>query len=68
VQAKPYAILRMDELGTPIWVEASASLELAKARIAELAQSFPGEYAIFHSASSRIVAYVQFNQEAVAAT
>jgi hypothetical protein len=68
MQAKPYDILRMDELGTPIWIEAVASLEIAKARVSELAQRSPSEYVIFHSASSKIVAKIPVNQDAIAAT
>jgi hypothetical protein len=67
-EALPFDILRMDGSGTPIWLEAVASLEIAKARIAELGQNFPGEYVIFHSATSKIVANIQLNQDAIAAT
>jgi hypothetical protein len=54
----PFDILRMDGCGTPMWVEAVASLELAKARISELEQNTPSEYVIFHSATSKIVAAI----------
>jgi hypothetical protein len=56
VQTKPYEILRVDGPSTPIWVESVASLEIAKARIAQLGQKVPGEYIIFHSPNSKIVA------------
>jgi hypothetical protein len=56
-----------DEFGTPVWVEAVASLEIAKTRVTELAQSFPGEYVIIHSETSKIV-HIQFNQDAIAAS
>ncbi len=44
----------------------SQSLEMAKARISELAQHLPGEYIIFHSATSEIVNKIQFNQDVIA--
>jgi hypothetical protein len=59
-------ILRRDAQDTPIWLEAVASLEMAKARIFELAQHLPGEYIIFHSATSEIVNKIQFNQDVIA--
>ena len=68
MQTKPYDILRTDGLGAPIWLEAVASIEVAKARIAMLGQNFPGEYIIFHSPSSKIVGNMQLNQDALAAT
>jgi hypothetical protein len=60
-------ILRRDADGTAIWLEAVASLEIAKARVFELAQHLPGEYIIFHSATSEIVNKIQFNQDAIVA-
>jgi hypothetical protein len=60
-----YDILRRDADGTAIWLEAVASLEIAKARIFELAQHLPGEYIIFHSATSKILNKGQFSQVAV---
>jgi hypothetical protein len=60
-----YDILRRDAHGIPIWLEAVASLEIAKARIFELAQHLPGEYIIFHSATSEIVNKAQFNQDVI---
>jgi hypothetical protein len=57
-----YARTRRD---TPIWLEAVASLEMAKARIFELAQDLPGEYIIFHAATSEIVNKIQFNQDVI---
>jgi hypothetical protein len=59
MQTKPYDILRTDGLGTPIWVEAVASVEIAKRRIADLSEKLPGEYVIFHAAASKIVAKIQ---------
>lgn len=51
-----YEILRKDALGTPIWLEAAPNFEAAKARASELAARAPGEYVIFHSPTSKIVA------------
>ena len=59
MQTKPYHILRMDRLGTPIWVEAVASLAIAKTRVAKLGEISSGEYVIFHSPTSRIVANIR---------
>jgi hypothetical protein len=61
----PYDILRRDAHGTLIWLEAVESLQIAKARIFELSQHLPGEYIIFHSATSEIMNKVQFSLEAV---
>jgi len=58
-----YDILRRDAHGTPIWLEAVASLEMAKARIFELAQHLPGEYIIFHAATSEIVNKIRHDLE-----
>jgi hypothetical protein len=60
----PYDILRRDAHGTLIWLEAVESLEIAKARILELSQHLPGEYIVFHSATSRIMNKVQFGSGA----
>ena len=56
MQTLSYDILRKDAMGTPIWLEAAPDLESAKARVSELAASAPGEYVIFHSPTSKIVA------------
>ena len=42
----PFDILRVEADGHPRWVEASGTLEDAKARIAELMKSRPSEYLI----------------------
>ena len=60
-----YDILRKDAQGNPIWLEAVASLDMAKARIFELAQDLPGEYIIFHAATSEIVNKIQFNLDVI---
>jgi len=59
-----YEILRKDAHGTPIWLEAVASLEMAKARIFELAQHLPANTSSF-TQRHQDVNKIQFNQDVV---
>ncbi len=43
----PFDIFRVGEGGHPIWLEPSATLDDAKARVQELGKSRPGEYLVF---------------------
>ena len=42
----PFDILRVEADGHPRWLEASSTLDAAKARVAELMKSEPSEYLI----------------------
>jgi|GEM_PF-1227729 len=42
MQGLSYDIVRSDARGTPVWIEAVANLEIAKARVLDLAERFPG--------------------------
>jgi hypothetical protein len=68
VQTLSYHILRRDTVGTPIWIEAAASLEAARARVLELAERFAGEYVIFHRETAKIVANFHCKQVALSPT
>jgi hypothetical protein len=40
----PLEIFKVDKEGHPIWVQATDSLDKAKARVQELGKSWPAEY------------------------
>ena len=50
-----YDILKRDSVGAPIWLEAVRDLDMAKKRVAELAENSPGEYVVFCELTSEIV-------------
>jgi hypothetical protein len=60
MQTQSYEILRTDGLGQATRIEAAADLDSARARILHLAERFPGEYAVFHQATARVVANFHF--------
>jgi hypothetical protein len=43
----PFDIFVVAEDGNPIWIEPAETLEGARARVAELSATRPGEYLIF---------------------
>jgi len=55
MKSAPYAILKKDVLGYPIWVEAVEDLRKASVRIGELALYSPGEYIVFNQQTSQVV-------------
>jgi hypothetical protein len=55
-----YDILRKDPHDAPVWIEAVACVQVAKARILHLAERFPGNYLIFHQGTASIVANFHF--------
>jgi hypothetical protein len=50
----PYDILKKDS-ATLVWVEAAADLEIARARVKELAAASNGEYVIFDQRTRKLV-------------
>ena len=52
----PFDIFRKDPTGNLIWMEATRTLEDAKARIQELAASCPSEYVVFNQITGTKVA------------
>jgi hypothetical protein len=51
----PIDIFRMDRAGVR-WLESAESLDHAKTRIRELAESFPGEYILLdHKTGNKVV-------------
>ena len=68
MQTLLFDILRMDGDGAPVWVEAAASMEVAKTRIGKLGRSFPGEYLIFHSKTAKVVASIQCEEGGIPAS
>ena len=56
--ADPFDILRRQRDGSFIWLEATADIERAKARLQELVAEAPGEYFVFDQGTQQIVAKV----------
>jgi hypothetical protein len=52
----PYDIFRKLPDGTPIWIEAVASLDMAKARLSNLRDHEPGDYIVYDASHSRFIA------------
>jgi hypothetical protein len=51
----PFDILKRDEDGSFIWLEAAQNLETAQARLQELCAKAPGDYFVFDQKSQQIV-------------
>jgi hypothetical protein len=51
-------VMRKQNDGTLIWVEAVQSVEVAKSRINNFGRTMPGEYVIFDQTTQQIVACV----------
>jgi hypothetical protein len=55
----PYLdILKREDDGGLVWIEAAADVQVAEERIAQLAYTQPGEYFVFDQRSQQIVAKV----------
>jgi len=52
----PFDILKREQDGSFIWVEATQDLKTAKARLEALAARNPGEYFVFDQKTQQIVA------------
>jgi hypothetical protein len=51
-------ILKRQEDGSFIWIEAARDVELAEERISQLASTAPGEYFVFDQHTQQIVAKI----------
>lgn len=51
----PFDLLLRDPDGSFIWLEASADLPLARARLRDLASRVPGEYVLFDPAKQETI-------------
>jgi hypothetical protein len=50
--------LKREDDGGLVWIEAAADVQVAEARVAQLAHTQPGEYFVFDQRSQQIVAKV----------
>jgi hypothetical protein len=56
VDTNPFDILRRENDGSFIWVEAAHNLSAAQARLKELILESPGEYLIFDRKTQQVIA------------
>ena len=55
MRSRPYDIFRKDNLGEPVWIEATETFEAAKRRIIDLAARTPGHYMVFCQNNGQVV-------------
>ena len=59
----PFCILKLRGEGSPRFVEAAQTLDGAKKRVTAMAESWPGEYVIFHKRLRRSVILLELYYE-----
>jgi len=60
----PFCIIKLRGEGSPRFVEAAQTLDAAKKRVTALAESWPGEYVIFHKRPRRGVILLELYYKA----
>jgi hypothetical protein len=63
METEPVDVMRKQNDGSLIWIEAAQSVEIAKSRINTFARTAPGEYVIFDQTTQQVVACVVTSSE-----